>query len=97
MTKKKLMTPTVHLNGTGRESLQAQLSGAAEAIQAALVALNQAAPHARDYYPQGKMGEIFTHAFRTAVAQHEDRYARLQSVLDELTELYGAVSDVPGR
>ena len=93
---KQLAKPTVHLNGTSRESLQEQLSQAGGAIQLALKALNEAAPHARDYYPQGD-GEVYTESFRTAVAQHEDRYARLQSVLDELTELYGAVSDVPGR
>jgi hypothetical protein len=47
------ITPTIHLNGTGRVDLLYQATGAAAAVARAQHALLDAWPHGRDYYPQG--------------------------------------------
>lgn len=57
--------PTVHLNGSSPEYLVDTLRDAGDALGAALRALNDAAPNARDYYPQGDG------AWKLALAEHE--------------------------
>ena len=74
--------PTVHLNGTGRDALSRQYRDAAEAIQAAIIAHADAAPHGRDYYPQG--GD----AYRQASREHGERDARLRAVLAEVDAMW---------
>lgn len=76
-----LTLPTVHINGTSREELQRQNREAWAAINAAITALNNAAPHARDYYVEGE------EAFRKAAAEHLTRKAKLLEVQKELTQI----------
>lgn len=76
-----LKHPTVHLNGTSREALLDSYEQAGRAIDAALLALSDASPNARDYYPQGDG------AFQTAVAQHRARYDALWAVKLEIEAL----------
>lgn len=45
--------PTIHMNGTGAESLLDEYTALAEAIQNATTALEHATCNARDFYPQG--------------------------------------------
>lgn len=45
--------PTIHLNGTAKQDLQAGYEAAYRAIGAALDTLAQCSPNGRDYYPQG--------------------------------------------
>jgi hypothetical protein len=45
--------PTVHLNGTSRDSLVKQRIGIIDALLGVEKAIGQAWPHGRDYYPQG--------------------------------------------
>lgn len=45
--------PTIHLNGTGADTLQREYRDAHRAIEAALDALAAATCNARDFYPQG--------------------------------------------
>jgi len=45
--------PTVHLNGTSRESLVQQRLTLIDALRDVEKAIGQAWPHGRDYYPQG--------------------------------------------
>ena len=74
--------PTIHLNGTHPAQLLEDLNTAHGALQAALAAMRLwAAPNGRDYYPQG--GD----AFRNAVAEHESRLERLDSVMQEIDAL----------
>jgi hypothetical protein len=45
--------PTVHLNGTGGDSLKREYHAAYKAIDAAMDALGAATSNGRDFYPQG--------------------------------------------
>lgn len=85
MSEPMITKPTIHLNGTSRESLCAGYKAAATAIQAAIGALIEAQPSARDYYLQGN------DAFGRARAEHAARLAALQEVLGELSELWESV------
>jgi hypothetical protein len=85
-----LAVPTVHLNGTSKECLMADLRRAHEAVEAALEALRQTAPHrdtGRDYYIQGST------AFLRAQDQHSDRVRRLSSVSKELLSIAEGIHD----
>jgi hypothetical protein len=82
-----LIKPTVHLNGTSGDDLLEQLTDANVSICEALTDLCDAAPNARDYYPQGDT------AFRAARSQHDFRVARLISVREEIQALAHHVAD----
>lgn len=45
--------PTIHLNGTGAESLFYEYNNAWRALKAARAALAETTCNARDFYPQG--------------------------------------------
>lgn len=51
-----LAVPTIHLNGTGRDSLIDGLCTASDAINSAYEALKQTAPNGRDYYTHSGSG-----------------------------------------
>ena len=82
-----MMLPTIHLNGTSRESLRKQISEAARAVATAMVALSDMAPHGRDYYPQGDS------AYLMAVKEHKARAESLRSVYNELMMMVEHVMD----
>lgn len=82
-----LMTPTVHLNGTSRAALFEQQAEAAGALRRAIQVLQDAAPHGRDYYPQGP------DAYKRARSEHEARIATLRSVLAEVETLAEAIQE----
>lgn len=73
--------PTVHLNGTSRQALQDGYRGARHALRKAEEALAEAAPNARDYYPQGP------EAYPEAAREHADRLAALRRVREELHDI----------
>lgn len=73
-----MMTPTIHLNGTSKEELLRQLWGAQGDLGRAIESLSMAAPHGRDYYPQGQ------DAIGQATQEHLSRMSRLRSVQQEL-------------
>ena len=73
--------PTVHLNGTSRDTLLEGYIAALDALRLAREALQAAAPNARDYYVQA--GDTFC----LAQNQHFVRLARLRETLDELNTL----------
>jgi hypothetical protein len=83
-------TPTVHLNGTSRESLLIQVSDAAHALDAAWTALCAMAPHGRDYYPQGVL------ALRDAEREHSARLDAISTVYLDLMALWERI-DQAGR
>ena len=80
--------PTIHLNGTSRDSLLEGYMAAMDAIRLAMKALQSAAPNARDYYVQA--GDTFC----MAQNQHFVRLARLRETLDELNTLAEHVAGV---
>jgi hypothetical protein len=76
-----VVKPIVHLNGTSVDLLIEQVLDAAAQVRAAMSALDMAAPNARDYYP-------VPGAFEEAQKQHLERTRKLNSVLEELIEIY---------
>lgn len=77
----KLATPTIHSNGTSKESLIDAWVSAYDKIGKARVSLKSCAPNGRDYYPQGDG------ALEEATRQHLARLAALDGVMDELEAL----------
>ena len=77
-----MITPSVHLNGTSKAELQRMYSDAYRAVRAALQAVEESAPNARDYYVQSIEG-----AHRIAVAEHCARLEKLATVARELSEI----------
>jgi hypothetical protein len=75
------MTPTIHLNGTGREALMTQVLDAVHAFDMVLTALCAMEPHGRDYYPQG------ANALRHAQREHGERYDAVRAVYLDLRNL----------
>lgn len=67
--------PTVHLNGTSVESLLEQNEQVQRALRATLEAMSLAAPHGRDYYPQGN------EALGKALEEHKARVDLIQGLL----------------
>lgn len=86
-TENGLICPTVHLNGTSRESLMDQYRAAYRAVQDALKALANASPHGRDYYVQEDG------AYNRAAREHNERCEKLRIVSDELLEIALAIQD----
>jgi hypothetical protein len=76
-----MIKPTVHLNGTSRETLTAEYLAALRAVQAALVAVRAITVNGRDYYPQGPT------VFYAAEDEHCARLQRLETTEAELTEI----------
>lgn len=85
---KELQVPTVHLNGTGKRGLTEPLLDAYRAVREACAALNQTAPHARDYYVQED-----PQAYEKAREQYEARGRKLVEVMDELMVLAVEIQD----
>lgn len=73
--------PTIHSNGTDYETLGDQYGEARHEVLRAVKALERAAPHGRDFYPQGP------DAYTQAHAEHLARLVKLESVARELSIL----------
>ena len=82
-----MRAPTIHLNGSAPSVLLEAYKHAAAAVRNAAKALEETAPNARDYYPQGDQ------AFNEATLEHRDRMAHLGNVALELVALIDHVQD----
>lgn len=76
-----LVKPTVHLNGTGKQTLIDEWQDAVNILNAAYRALKLCGPNGRDYYPQGP------DACSAATGQHFDRLRVIDAVKGELEAL----------
>jgi hypothetical protein len=85
-----MYTPTIHFNGTSRQTLLAQAEAAHEALNDAIEALRGMAPNGRDFYPQGN------EAIRGAMAEHVGWLSTLQSMRAEITAYHERVTEAPG-
>ncbi len=83
----RLTKPTIHLNGTSAERLYNDLDEARRAARDLLRALEDCAPNARDYYPQG------ADAFSRARMEHQVRIEAVRQIQYELNELHEHVAD----
>lgn len=79
--------PTVHLNGSSKEELLGQVLDAAHAVDAAIRKLADAAPNARDYYPQG--AEVII----SAQQEHRARIEQVSEVYRDLLSLYEQIDE----
>lgn len=73
--------PTVHMNGTGAETLLEQTTEAARAVDEAIDKIRAAWPNGRDYYVQGD------NALREAQAEWQARVDKLMGVKKELEQI----------
>jgi hypothetical protein len=85
---KKLVVPTVHLNGSGKASLQLGLECAVKGITEAIESLRDTAPHGRDYYVQKD-----ERALARAQNQYVDRLMRLEDIKVELEAGWQGIED----
>ena len=76
-----MIYPIIHRNGTTKEDLVEQWNEAHWVLTQAVLKLQEAAPNARDYYPQGP------EAIHTALAEHTARLQKLRSVLTDIEAL----------
>lgn len=79
--------PLIHLNGTSGEQLFEGYAAAGSALRAALRALEEAAPNARDYYPLGEA------SYAAARREHEARVREINRVMAEVYELAEHVTE----
>jgi len=86
-----MMTPTIHLNGTGKRALLDELQTAHAALAAAIDVVRQVTVHGRDYYPQGPA------AYTQARHEMDGRLAALAGVQADLQAMYEALSAQGGR
>ena len=82
-----MMVPTIHMNGTSKESLLDDACNVMNAIYKAIDVACAAAPNARDYYTQGN------EAYSKARDEHDARIERLEAVRKEYEALALAISD----
>ena len=85
MNPNNLQGPLVHLNGTSATELEEQMRACRDTLLAALNALYQAAPNARDYYPLGDR------AFAEAQSRHQCRIMSVVSVFNGCNEILAEI------
>ena len=78
--KTYLAMPTIHLNGSNRDTLMEGYIATLDTLRHALEALQAAAPNARDYVKAEG-------TFCMAQNQHFTRLARLRETLDEMNTI----------
>ena len=74
----EIIVPTIHPNGDTAKTLIEQLLSVRNALVSTTGALRDAAPNARNYYPQGDM------AFTAARNQYNRRMDALLNIQDEI-------------
>lgn len=79
--------PTIHLNGTGADSLHQEYTRAWQALVNARAALVEATCNARDFYPQGD------HAFTDARFERSEALAKLEDVIDYVESWLAHIND----
>ena len=82
-----MVSPTIHMNGTSRESLMAGYRAAYDAIGTAIDLLAKTAPHGRDYYVQD------SNAINVAIAEHRTRMMQLEVAKAEIETIILAIMD----
>ena len=80
-----MITPTVHLNGTGKETLVEQHMQAYQALMEAYGLMCDAAPHARDYMDREALSE--------AKLAHYTRTERVLVIADEYAAIALGISE----
>jgi hypothetical protein len=82
------LTPIIHMNGTGKETLAADYKAAHQAVKAALEAVASITVHGRDYYVKtdGLTYENARQGRADMVVQLDQIAQRLQAVRMEIAD-----------
>jgi len=86
-TADELISPPVHLNGSGKERLIDNLCGVSQALNGAYEAMRAICPNGRDYYPLGAV------AMARAEREHRSRLERLDQIKAETDAIAEAIAD----
>lgn len=92
----EVITPTIHLNGTSGEELLKGYNKAALALGEALIALQDAFPHPRDYYPQHRDTDAtgaLPGAFQQAAQEMRLRIECVRKVRDEIHQIRNTIEE----
>ena len=87
----KLVVPTVHRNGTGKQDLLDMRRDFSNALHQAIVALERMHPNARDYREGFAFATI--PSFSEAVDQHQLRCTMLFSLRQEIEDEQESILD----
>lgn len=79
--------PTIHSNGTGKQTLLDGYLDAYHAVDAVAMTLRKVEFNARDYYVQGP------DAWPQAVKERQEMFAKLESIKQDLMSILTHVSD----
>lgn len=79
--------PTIHLNGTGAQTLFDEYNEAWRALRAARDAFASTTCNGRDFYPQGET------AYQDARYERAEAFAHLEDVIDYVEEWLTHISD----
>ena len=90
-TNTTIVTPIVHLNGTGRQSLTDQRLAMYNSLTEALETLREMAPNGRDYYVASNGPERMD----AAIQQHHRRQQVLCDLKDEIETELEMLEEVP--
>jgi hypothetical protein len=71
--------PTIHLNGSGRDTLRQEYTRARKALRDTFAAFGAITVHGRDYYPQGPAAHL------CALAEHHRLWSHFQAIERHLT------------
>jgi len=82
-----VILPTIHLNGTDPQALREGYVAAAEAVRAAISALEAVPLNGRDYYPQGDA------AYGVAFREHGNRVWALTEVYREMHQIIDHIDE----
>lgn len=82
-----MLAPTIHLNGSHGPYLLEEYQTAADALAAAIDAVQSITVNARDYYPQGP------DAFPAASKRRAEMLAQMHALREEVCDAMLSVSD----
>lgn len=82
-----MITPTIHLNGDSRATLEAEADNARTALNAAVDAVRAIECNARNYYPQGPQ------AHAAAVARKIEILRQLETLAEEILNYQIAIQE----
>ena len=79
--------PTIHLNGTGKDTLTAEYYVAYKAIKESINTLLDATLNGRDFYPQG------SDAYYQAREERQDALSKLHQVKSYIEEMIAGIEE----
>ena len=92
-SEKEVIAPTVHLNGSGKQSLIDMYMRVRDALVAAEEAISEAHPHGRDYYVQQELEAAVSSPIYRACSENRARLLKLHEIEEEINAIIGNICD----